>query len=260
MTDDEWHIPDRLYHGTTAAAARKAFEQGLQPRRVTKRSNWKAFESRLDYTYLTDAYAPYYATCATRGDSKWGIVEVDLACLDWRRLRPEEDAMEQSTRGIADWSPVEDPQLRAVFSRMPQTDMVQRTAYVQRNADRLKKLWWFTLKRMGTCAYRGPIPAEAITRVALYDPRSNFFVTATAIDPTVTVENYRMLAGRYRLLTQWFFEPVTAERWMAEAEFPGMDMVLSGVGPGQYEAYVSTRREALANRTGLSVLTRGVDS
>lgn len=252
MSDLPWTPPLYLYHGTTAKAALRAFKVGLQPRRVVKTSNWKTFESHPDFTYLTDAYAPFYAEQASAKGERWGLVEVALVGLDWERLRPEEDALEQATRGVKDWSVVEDPQIRSVLSRIPEGDMVARTKYVRDNADRVRGTWVVTLQHMGTCAYRGAIPARAITRVATYDPKSNSYVTIASIDPTITLLNHQLMADHYRNLTRWFFEPVSVEEFLTPLD----RMSYGAMTKPQAEERLALLRESLAKREGLEVFTK----
>lgn len=251
-SDLPWTPPLYLYHGTTAKAALRAFEVGLQPRRVVKTSNWKTFESHPDFTYLTDAYAPFYASMACDEGESWGVVEVSLVALDFKRLRPEEDALEQITRGVKDWSVVEDPQIRSVLSRIPEGDMVERTRYVRDHADRVRGTWVVTLQHMGTCAYRGPIPARAITRVATYDPESNSYVSLASVDPTITLLNYQLMADHYRALTKWFFEPVEVENFLSAVD----KMSLGAMPKPQAEERLAYLRESLAKRGGLEVRSR----
>lgn len=248
--EDIWHPPHRLYHGTSGTAARKALTEGIQPRRITHKSNWDTFESHPDYVYLTDAYAPFYANRATKYPRKLGIVEVDVDRLNWDKLRPEEDAVEQMTRGITDWKVVNDPQLRSVLSKIPNTNMVERTRFVRDHLDRLHSMWGASLRLLGTCAYHGFIPREAITRVSIFDPKSNPWVVMTTMDPSITLMNYRVLAEKYRFFTRWFFEPVSAEEWLAHAEFPG---VAEAMGD-RWNGYFASRKEALAKRDGLEVI------
>ena len=240
-----------LYHGTNEKAARLALKDGLKPRKLTGKSNWKhSLESRSDTVYLTSAYAPYFALQATDEDEKWGIVEIDVDLLDEKRLRPDEDAVEQTTRGIKDFGPIEDPQVRSILAKMPLTDMRARTEYVRANLDRLHNLWRASLKWLGNCSYKGTVPAKAISRVSIFDPKSNPYVVLTASDPTITVANFKMLADRYEALTRWFFDPITADELLGEID----RMSLTVLPPDQAKARREYVERMVAQRQGVKAL------
>src|SRR5580658_8271953 len=88
----------KMYHGTTERIGRLALKEGLRPRKLTGKSNWKNFvESHPSLVYLTKAYAPYYALQVMRG-KKMAIVEIESDSLDELKMRPDEDFIEQATR------------------------------------------------------------------------------------------------------------------------------------------------------------------
>lgn len=65
---------------------------------------------------------------------------------------------------------------------------------------------------MGNCSYMGVIPVKAITRVSIFDPKSNREMALTAADPTISIVNYRFCADKYRALVRWLMgETVSAE-------------------------------------------------
>ena len=96
----------RLYHGTTEAVARKALKEGLLPRKLTgSEGNWESNPSESSLVYLTTAYAAYFGSCASEVGEKIGIVEIETDLLDVKNLRPDEDFMEQGSRGVRDFLP-----------------------------------------------------------------------------------------------------------------------------------------------------------
>ena len=77
---------------------RQAKTEGLRPRKLTGKSNWKHIvESNPSLIYLTTAYAPYYALCAVDGNKgeKIAIVEIETDLLNESNFRPDEDFIEQ---------------------------------------------------------------------------------------------------------------------------------------------------------------------
>lgn len=180
----------KLYHGTTEAVARAAFKNGLQPRAHTGAdSNWKDNPSSPDLVYLTTAYAPYFAMAACENGESWGIVEVDTTDLETARFQPDEDFIEQASRGN---------------ELIPVSGIVERTAWVRYRLDNFAHHWRDSIEGLGNCAYAGEVPGIAVTRVAIFDPSSNQMVTTVAKDPTITLLNYAIMGGKYRALSRWF--------------------------------------------------------
>lgn len=200
----------KLYHGTNVASARAILQQGLTPRRVLQ-SVWGQAPSGHDRVYLTDAYALYFAGNAAMNDSnprtpgvkrdkRWAILEIDTDRLNQKRFVPDEDFLEQVTRGRTD-------------SGCPTklTSMVDRTVWFRDHITWYASYWQESLRSLGTCAYRGTIPVAAISRVVLFNPKANPVMALRAMDPTISVLNYRYLGPTYRALVRWVFEPVAAE-------------------------------------------------
>lgn len=183
----------KLYHGTTAKVARAALAGGLRAR-GNRKSNWEHAPSRPDAVYLTSAYAMHFATCCADPKEKlWGIVEVETDRLNPFRLAPDEDFLEQRGRkhdGV-------------------DGDMLARTKHYR---DRLwgfqcdtggKPNWLHSVEGLGNCAHEGPIPADAVTRVALISKdRADI---RWASDPTISLINFRILGGYYKALTAVIF-------------------------------------------------------
>jgi hypothetical protein len=199
----------KLYHGTTGAVARRALTEGLSPRSETGVSgNWKDHPSWPSRVYLTTTYAPYFAGMAQAEGAKlpeqsWGIVEVESDRID-QALVPDEDWLEQGTRGAIPRSHV---LLELGLHRA--RSVKARTQLLARHAGVFRDVWLKSLDGLGTCAHEGSIQARAVTRVAIYDPTTNPFITCSALDPTISLANHRFCSQRYKALTRWFFEPVT---------------------------------------------------
>lgn len=183
----------KLYHGTTLAHWKKIKTQGLIPRR-SRKGNWEhTVQSHGEAVYLTNAYALYYA-CANKGNSPV-ILEIDTTKLKNELLVPDEDAIEQSTRNRDElpkhWS------------------MIARTIYYRERLPLYKNTdsWKASLEAIGNCCYLSTIPLSAITKVAIIDKINDHLdLLMTAMDPSISLMNYRFIGRKYRGLTKWLFD------------------------------------------------------
>lgn len=228
----------KLYHGTSEEVARNAITEGLMPRnRTGVESHWSECPSRDDLVYLTTAYAGYFAVQATKELDPWGIVEVETDLLPEfaEYLVPDEDWLEQGCRG--------DPNLPDDYRAL---DMAERTAYWRERLDRLSHLWKDSIDGLGNCAHIGPIPSSAVTRVSIFDPKSNLNIAFLALDPTISILNYQIVGGKYRALLRWLMgETITANDLWGMEGFPP--------NPGLLQ-HLDKINAALAKRDGLRVI------
>lgn len=207
----------KLYHGTSERAARQIMEEGLLPRsaRRDRKGNWNhTIISHKDAVYLTSAYALYFAIASTEDapELKTGadglrvaVIEVDTALLDEACLVPDEDVVEQSNRGR------ESPDLPPSYHGW---SMERRTRYWRKRLSgfSMTGAWRASLHAMGTCAHLGAISPSAITRVAFVPLRGAPNACAMAMDPTISILNYRFVGKKYRALTKWVFgDPMGAD-------------------------------------------------
>lgn len=202
----------KLYHGTSERAARLILRDGLRPRSQLEGTpsdgNWQAtVPSNPDAVYLTTAYAPFFASVAANdGEQKLAIIEVDTERMDSGLFRPDEDFLEQATRGM-----------RMPYGPPKRAGMKARTIWYRDHIHMYAgkdSAWNMSIEMMGTCAYYGTIPTDAITRVVLFDQnqRQAQQMLWMAMDPCIDIQNYAFCGGKYRALTRWFIgervEPV----------------------------------------------------
>ena len=186
-----------LYHGTTKSALVHIVDEGIKPRGAD-RGNWPdAVDSHPDAVYLTTSYALHFARCARDkyDDEFVAVVEIDSEHPSMKQglFAPDEDFMEQATRNNPDFN----------FLKRRYKDMVERTAYFrERCRDDYRGYWEMSVQHLGTCAYYGHVPVEAITRYALIRYNHNLCL---ASDPTITLANYAILGNYYRHLTRLVF-------------------------------------------------------
>lgn len=193
----------KLYHGTSEAVARLALKEGLMPRGMSgNEGQWgSTVESNPDLVYLTTAYAPYFAQHAAETGERWAVIEVDTDKLKEMYFLPDEDFMEQATR---DANSTQMCAETVGCETLPELDnMKDRTEWFRENLDFFAHCWRASITGLGNCAYDGKIPPEAITKVVLFDPKSNSMLTM-GIDPCITLMNYRICGGKYRAATSWF--------------------------------------------------------
>ena len=179
--------------------------EGLRPRKLTGKSNWKhTVESNPSLIYLTTAYAPYYALQAIKKfkGEEIAIVEIETDLLDESKLRPDEDFIEQATRR-------DEENNAGIMGRT----MNERTAYIRNHIDEFSNSWKLSVKHLGNCGYKGVIK-DAITRVSVVDISKCKAMCFEAMEPVITLMNYKICGKQYRMLNRWFMgEKITVEEW-----------------------------------------------
>jgi hypothetical protein len=207
----------KLYHGTTGEVVRRILREGIKPRNFTRTpGNWEqTVGSNANIVYMTKAYAPYFAYCAQPEGLKtikqeWGVVEVETDLLDKHSMLPDEDYLEQATRdfqGLPEW----------MLRELDGLDMKARTEWFRDRLVAFQKLYLSSLLGIGAACYLGVVPPEAITRATIFHPsEENRVVVTAALDPCITIMNYRIVGEKYRALTRWFIgERLTLEEFFA---------------------------------------------
>lgn len=234
----------KLYHGTSARVARRALKHGLLTReRSGVRSQWKANPSREDQVYLTNAYAGFFAGCAA-GCTDWAIIEVDTERLDADAFMPDEDFLEQATRLTG--------QSLEHLGLPVNANGVERTAWFRENGLRFAHLWEASLEHLGNCAYRGSIPPEAITRIAIFSPRSNPSIAMAAMDPLISLMNYQLLSDKYKTLTAWLIgdDAPVGSVFDTGAMIHNGEWISPMSPPEKRQAALAERETILSNRSG----------
>lgn len=222
-------LPKHLYHGTTATRLGSILRQGLRPRGKSRPGNRKAYPSRKDMVYLSTAYAPYFALNSLGDGDTALIIEVDTDQLDPARCYPDEDFVAQclAYQEKRPLKPVHDG--------------------VQADLESYQHLYSLSVERMGNLAYRGSVPADAITRYVSLTPESQPDLCMMSMDPCISPLNYQFCATKYRSIIAWLFgDREDFEVWGA-GPVPGSPQ------PEQVAAMESVWK----NREGISVITKG---
>ena len=200
----------KLYHGTTSSRARKILKEGLRPRGEGKGNYSPQLASHHGCVYLSTVYGPAYACRAIPRLGPLAVVEIDAGGLHADRLRPDEDYMLQcvlppnmavgAERGVA--------VLREMRERM----------------DEHRDFWRNSLDSLGTVAYQGTIPPEAITRVAFFDPRKNAEMAYVMMDASLTVLAHMIFGSQFASWNRWMFDgpqavsPNDLDPWLRAVE------------------------------------------
>jgi hypothetical protein len=208
-----------LYHGTSLSRWEKIKESGILPRKDGSASNWEhTVESNPEAVYLTDAYAMYFSFQAIEDKGKYidhpVILEIDTSLLDKKKFVADEDALEQASRH----NPGGDG--------LPKTmSMEDRTIHYRNMAKKFAKAGLgheWSLETLGTCAYVGKIPVEAITRVAIIDLDKQKQMSVF-LDPSIHIMNYKIVGAKYRALNAMIFENEPKPQDMQFLEMTGLN-------------------------------------
>lgn len=226
----EHTLPRHLYHGTTATRLGSILRQGLRPRGKSRRGNWRDYPSRQDMVYLTTAYAPYFAINATAQDGVALLVEVDTDHLDPTKCYPDEDFVAQCL---------------AFQEKRP---LMSVHDGVMADLDQYQHLYSASVQGMGNLAYRGTIPADAITRYVTLLPSAQPDLCMLSMDPCISPLNYQCCGGKYTSIISWLF-----------GDREDFDVLgVGGADPRVFSSeYVAAMECLWKNRTGISIITKG---
>lgn len=176
-----------LCHGTTGDKLETILKEGIKPREMTGKSNWEHFPSESSMVYLTTAYPFYFSMAAlSEGENSndLAVIEVDRKKLDKDKFYPDEDFIAQ------------------VISSASQKPLEEVHKNVVRNIHEYRHLWRRSLAAMGTMAYKGHIPPEAIKRCARVDTKKRGALKF-AVDPCISMINYQLMGAGYERFTRW---------------------------------------------------------
>ena len=80
----------------------------------------------------------------------------------------------------------------------------ERTAWIRDNILLFQHMAISSLDGMGNISFNGHIPLRCITRISLFDPKSNPHMAMAAMDPTISTMNWRICSEKYMEITRWF--------------------------------------------------------
>ncbi len=192
-----------LYHGTTAAAAEKIKQVGLQPRLLTNvKTTYPALPSRSDCVYLTKWYAGVNALLASSDPMvERAIIEIETSSLPNDFFLPDEDYVEQQTRPPG--------------AATSQKGLSVRTAYIRKNLEKYRNLFEMSVTDGGRCAYKGTVPVNALTRTVSFplSPEHWVFKFLSRVGQRNTLHEKPAIKEKLALCTRWFFGDSTDAEW-----------------------------------------------
>jgi hypothetical protein len=211
-------------------------KDGIKPRGKSSKGNWgNGNVSMPDCVYLSDSIATYFAAwCQKDSDtngSRGLLLEVDTDKLIPFMLLPDEDVLRISL---------------AQFGR--QSEIPKKNSFRQWIHLMLanQELWSDSIRAIGTCAYLGHIPPEAITRYATFErDATHMFRYDHSINPMA----HQILGSRNREYIRLIFDgeidAAKAQLFIFDAE-AGMPLI---PGTEEYEmAYAKEVRELIEHR------------
>jgi hypothetical protein len=183
-----------LYCGTTERVAKLAPVVGINPGRES--------------VYLSDVYPGLLAFYAsTKGNDRFGIIEVETAFLDSTNFLPCEWFLDQISR-------------QKVKTTREHT---RRLETFRKNLQKYRSKWRDSLQKTGILVYDGFIAKKAIRRISIYDPSSNPTITSTIVNSQIGPTDYKKQRRLYHNLTRWLMgDTISVEEWLGEnwMEFP----------------------------------------
>jgi hypothetical protein len=174
-----------LYHGTNEDVLPKIQLQGLKPRGKRK-SQWEHYPSRSDMVYLTTAYAFYFAM-NTKGKGRAMVLEIDSDQLVERKFFPDEDFIAQ------------------VVSNVTKQSLEKVHGSIKDTLKQYQQYWRLSIENLGNCSYQGTIHLKTIKRMCLFDVLKRSEIAFMAMDPIISLINYRFCKEKYTGLIAWMF-------------------------------------------------------
>jgi len=185
----------RIVHGTSLKNAESIMSLGILPR-LDGKSQWKV-SSCENAVYFSNAYALHFAMNSSDGADSVAFIEIDSSKLSEGFLVSDEDVLEQAFR-IAKIA--RGKMFGSYTEKLSKMNMETRTKWFSRRLLEFKEMGFdqnWSLNLMGTCAYIGSVPKEAITKIAVIK-NVNTGWWLKFFDPTITIMNYRFLGDMYR--------------------------------------------------------------
>ena len=183
-----------LYCGTTERIAKLAPVVGINPNR--------------DPVYLSDVFPGLLAFFAsTKGNDRFGIIEVETSFLDATNFLPCEWYLDQISR-------------QKVKTTREHT---RRLESFRKNLHKYRSKWRDSLQKTGVVVYDGFVAKKAIRRISIFDPGSNSTITTAIVNARISPADYKKFRTLHHKVTRWLMgDTVTVEDWLGEnwMEFP----------------------------------------
>jgi hypothetical protein len=120
------------------------------------------------------------AYCSSAVNERWGIIEIDSSKLVQSRLFADNSLLNNGKK-------------------------------------KCTKTWGKSLTELGFCLHSGTIPLNAIRRISIYNPFSNWLITKEILYTNLGKEFHETNLNKNRIITKWFMgEFVSLEEWIGE--------------------------------------------
>ena len=194
----------RLYHGTTEMVAKSVPAKGLAPYEVNLLDNGKPRAigaSSATGLCLTDVYAGMLAFDTCTAKDRWGLIEINPDELDMALFMPHELFLLEKSKKKFDTI---QEHTKAVLDYREKLEVNQKS-------------WKESLASLGFCVYQGIIPVKAITKITIYDWKTNWFITKEVFNVNVSSKAHKLQMDRHHLMTRWLMcEAIEPSDWVAD--------------------------------------------
>lgn len=194
--------PAKLYHGTTEITAKMACVKGLSLYDISPYDSYglprTIRASTPDGFCLTTTYPGVMAFDTSLPRERWGVLEIDPTQLEPDAFQPHEwFLVENATK----------PKMSDEGERFKQLEQFRRDT-------KQKKRWKESLDELGFCVYAKTIPLAAITKVIVYDPVSNPYITKALTNVNLGSKYHKSNIHRQSMLVRWLMcEHIVGSEW-----------------------------------------------
>jgi hypothetical protein len=192
----------KLYHGTSESIAKTACVKGLQPYEIDALDSGfprSMSVSSLSGVCVTTTYPGLMAFNATLHKERWGIIEIDATQLEQEALLPYEGFLLEKTKG----------------KLTSEDERLKKLSHFRHGLSSHRKKWRESLEDFGFCVYEKLIPLQAIVRVTIYDPLSNWTMTKSMLNVNVGSKFHQSNLHRQEMTSRWINgDYVATEDWI----------------------------------------------
>ena len=199
----------KLYHGTSETIAKVSCIKGLSPYKVPVVEDGvprKILASTESCICLTAECPGLMASEMVNSRERWGIIEIDASLLSSALFLPHELFLTEKLKPRSE------------------EEWLNKLAQTRENLVNNRHKWRNSMDEFCFCVYEGPIPLSAITRVAIYDPRSNPAITKAVVSAPFGTRFYKLNSHRQGMVVRWFMgEDISPEEWLGSSAYAKMD-------------------------------------
>lgn len=195
-------LAKKLFHGTTEIIAKGATVSGIKPYEVSPFDGGKPRSicaSSGGNICLTDVYGAFMAFDTCTPKDRWGIIEIDVDKLDEKLFVPHEIfLLEKSKKKIENYK-----------------DHYQAVVDYRFKLLTNQKYWKDSFFSLGLCNYHGIIPPDAISKISIFDWRSNWFITREVVGATISSKFHKIQSERHMLINRWMMcDAIDPSEWV----------------------------------------------